>query len=140
MPLPDNPLDLISADLAVWADDLSTKIADAIKGGLSAPGAARLSEQQKLEYYTRQYFNPDGSPNYVGRMREIDRLGPEGFAETLREVLNAHPEFRTPGQAPTASVPMPSGPIAPDGLPTEPSVSVPMPTGPIAPDGLPTRI
>ena len=93
MPLERNPLDKLADELADWADVVSTQIADSLMGGFAAPGAARLSEQQKLEYYSRQLFNPDGSPNMAGRTQEMERLGPTMFAEVFAEVGQAHPEW-----------------------------------------------
>jgi len=93
-----NPLDRVADNVAQWADDLSTAMAEAIKGGLSAPGAAQLSEQAKFEYYTRQFFEPDGSPNMLGRAQEMARLGPEGFEQVLREILAVFPDWKQPAE------------------------------------------
>lgn len=135
MPRSANPLDKLAAELGEWVDLISTQIADSVMGGFSAPGAAQLNERQKLDYYTRQFFNPDGSPNDQGRAQEMQRLGPEGFAEVWNEVISAHPELKPPPQQPY--VPGYRGPddipgtdIAPDGLP-EKGAQV------LAPDGLP---
>lgn len=145
MPLQENPLDRVAAELADWADVISTRIADGIKGGFQAPGAAALSEHQKLEYYTAQMFGPDGQPNLEGRAKLMDRMGPEQFAEVYAEVTSAHPELKPPEAQPF--VPgyrgpdgLPGSDIAPDGLPATgaqvtpaTSTAVPMPNGPIAP-------
>ena len=137
MPLPQNPLDQLAAELGEWVDQISTQIADSVIGGFSAPGAAQLSEQQKMEYYVRQFFNPDGTPNDQGRAQEMQRLGPEGFAEVWNEVIRAHPELKPPEQPETPPLTGAIGPdglpgldIAPDGLPRE-GARV------LAPDGLP---
>lgn len=100
MPLPQNPLDQLADELGAWVDEVSTRIAQSVVGGYAAPGAARLSEQQKMAYYSRQFFNPDGSPNDAGRAQEMQRLGPEGFAEVWKEVLDAHPEWAPPPEEP----------------------------------------
>lgn len=97
-----NPLDRLADELAEWADQVSTQIADSLLGGFAAPGAAQLSEQQKLEYYTRQLFLPDGRPNLEGRVQEMERLGPEGFAEVYAEVIRHHPEWAPPAEQPFA--------------------------------------
>lgn len=110
-----NPIDLLATNLAAWAEEISSQMADAIKGGLSAPGAAQLSEQQKLEYYTATLFNPDGSPNLQGRVKVEDKVGPEGLAAAVAEVLKAHPEWRQPEITDythpkgMGQIPMPSG-------------------------------
>lgn len=105
---PQNPLDTLSENLAEWIDVISGEMADAIIGGLSAPFSQPLSEADKLEYYTRQMFNPDGTPNYAGRTAQLQRLGPVQFAETLKEVLKAHPEWKQ--QAPSLEEPPPFEP------------------------------
>lgn len=94
MPLRQSPLDTLAQNLAEWADQISSEMADALRGGLAAPGAARLSQQQLLEYYSQQLFNSDGTPNYEGRAHEMQRLGPVGFAETMKDVLAAHPQWK----------------------------------------------
>lgn len=93
MPQP-NPLDLVATDIAYWIDSEAEQIAAALIGGMAAPFSARVSEKDKLEYYTAQLFNPDGSPNYAGRTQEMNRLGAVGFAEVFKQVLRVHPEYR----------------------------------------------
>lgn len=119
-----NPLDKLAEELGEWIDQISSAIADSVLGGFAAPGAAQLNEQQKLEYYSRMLFNPDGTPNDAGRAQEMQRLGPEGFAEVYQEVTRAHPEWAA--QQPVTGPPL-TGAIGPDG----------MPGLDIAPDGLP---
>jgi hypothetical protein len=75
--------------------------------GGTAPFAAQLTEADKLRYYTRQLFNPDGTPNMQGRAQEMQRLGPEGFALVYKAVLKAHPEFVVPTPPPGAVIPEP---------------------------------
>lgn len=103
MPEP-NPLDVMAEGLAEWADNISTRIADGIKGGFNAPGAAQISERQKLAFYTRQMFNADGTPNYEGRQQTLERLGPDGFAEVFSEVASVHPELMPPEIPPNATL------------------------------------
>jgi hypothetical protein len=88
-------LDDVANDLALWIDDTSNKIALAFAPG-RAPFAANLTEDQKLDYYTRALFNPDGSPNVSGRNREVVRLGVEGFGQVYKAVVAAHPELKPP--------------------------------------------
>ena len=113
---PPNPIDVLARSLAEWVLSESKQIADSIKGGLNAPGAASLSEQQKLEYFTHQFFNPDGSPNMDGRAKEMTRLGAVSFAEAYQEVLRAHPEYKQP--SPLEAMPMPA-----EGLPSLPGAA-----------------
>jgi hypothetical protein len=99
MPKP-NPLDQLADNLAEWVLEVSDQMAEAIIGGMSAPFAAPVSEKDKLEYYTRQLFQPDGSPNYQGRVQEMQRLGPEQFVVVLKQVLKAHPQWKQPTATP----------------------------------------
>lgn len=142
MPRRVNQLDLVATDLAAWIETMSDQIAAAMLGGASAPFAARLTEAQKLEYYTRQLFNPDGSPNTAGRNQEIARLGPQGFRTVYAAVLKEHPELKPaelpdeemtptplPGSTPhlAPEPPMLTGGAVPPGLP--PGVGQPPPPG-----------
>jgi hypothetical protein len=85
--------DDVANDLALWIDETASKVALAL-APRTAPFAVQLSEEQKLEIYTRQLFNPDGSPNDAGRQAQLARLGPEGFAQVYKLVVRAHPELR----------------------------------------------
>jgi hypothetical protein len=96
-------LDDVASDLAFWIDDTANKVALAFAPG-RAPFSAPITEQQKLEYYTRQLFNPDGSPNQAGRGQQIARLGAESFAQVYKAVIAAHPELKPPTE-PTMEVP-----------------------------------
>jgi hypothetical protein len=95
----ESSIDRLADELAHWAIDFSDKIAAAIQGGVHAPNSAHLTEQQKLDYYTRQFFDAAGAPNLAGRAQEMQRLGPEGFGETFAAVLKAHPEYKQPAQS-----------------------------------------
>jgi hypothetical protein len=135
MPLAQNPLDKLSTDLAEWVDQISTQIADGLRGGLAAPGAARLNQSQLLEYYTHQFFNPDGSTNMEGRAHEMARLGPVRFAEAMHDVLDAHPEWKQqvlpPLPPPTPAAPMIPA-MAQGGIVTQPTVALIGEAGPEA--------
>ena len=100
-----NTLDLVAEDLAAWIDELANQLADALSLGGSAPFAAQLTEQQKLDYWTAQMFSPDGSPNLAGRAKAMQTLGPEGFATVYKAVLKAHPDLAVPSPPPGAAIP-----------------------------------
>lgn len=128
--------DDVANDLALWIDDTATEVALAL-APRQAPFAVSLSEEQKLDIYTRLLFNPDGSPNTAGRAKELARLGPEGFAQVYKAVVKAHPEYRPAVQANPDSIealaPMPPAP--PPGPPAVPPMAgpagpPPMPPGP----------
>jgi hypothetical protein len=93
-----NPTDVLATNLALWAEDISTRIADGVRGGVAAPNAAKVSQPELLAYYTHQLFNPDGTPNFAGRIQEMQRIGAVRFAEALDEVLKAHPEWKQSGR------------------------------------------
>jgi hypothetical protein len=119
-----NTLDLVAEDLAQYIDDLSSQIAEAMSAGGTAPFAAQITEQEKLNYYTAALFSPDGTPNMQGRAREMQRLGPEGFASVYKAVIHAHPNLAIPAPPPGATIPPsefptigPAGPHLP-GLPS----------------------
>jgi len=87
-------LDEVADDLSEWIDATAEAIATAFTPQGIAPFSAHLSEREKLEYYRSQLFNPDGSPNTTGRTAQLQRLGPEGFAQVYKAVVSAHPELR----------------------------------------------
>ena len=114
-------MDEIALDLAMWIDETATEVALAFAPA-RAPFSAKVTEQQKLEFYKTRLFDPDGSPNVSGRNEEMARLGEEGFAKVYKAVVQAHPELKPPpqelGGLPPAPGPlMPPGPPQPAGLP-----------------------
>lgn len=130
-----NMLDDVAGDLALWIDDVATKVALAFAPARS-PFSARVTEDQKLEFYKARLFNADGSPNLQGRAEEAQRLGPEGLGHVYKAVVQRWPELKPPEAAPlevpdewptAAPAPTPAGsvPPGPGGLPPGP-----LPTGP----------
>lgn len=114
MPQP-TMFDDIANDLALWIDEVSSKVALAL-APRTAPFAVQLTESQKLDIYTRLMFNPDGSPNEQGRAAQLARLGPDGFATVYKAVIQAHPELKPPPvdtDSIEALAPAPPGPLAP---------------------------
>lgn len=61
---------------------------NAVLGGERAPGSADLSEAEKLDYYRRHFFNPDGTPNDDERAKIINRVGLQRFGEIFAEVTS----------------------------------------------------
>lgn len=117
MPEPtQHPFDGIADDLYDWMTGEVDYFVDAIKGGHRAPFAAPTKEAEKRVYYTRQVFNsnPDGSPNYdspntQGRDMLLKRLGTQGYAEVIREVM---PKAGTPAPVEDEADPL-NGPAVP---------------------------
>jgi len=138
-------LDDVANDLALWIDKTATEVALAFSPA-RAPFSAQISEQQKLEFYKNQLFNPDGSPNQQGRQQEIARLGAEGFGHVYQAVLRAYPQLK-PAPVPEVEVPEewptagPPGP--PPGMPMMPPGAGPgagLPVGGMGPPGPPPPI
>lgn len=73
--------DQVARELADWLDTERVQLAAALRAGGRAPFAAKVSEKEKLEFYARQFFNPDGTRNTAGIQRTLERVGPEGFAK-----------------------------------------------------------
>lgn len=76
----------VADELADWLGATSDALVEGLVGAGPAPFAAKASEAEKLDYYERQLWNPDGSPNISGRQREMDRLGPTQWAEVFSQV------------------------------------------------------
>lgn len=106
-----NVLDQVAEELADYVDQMATELAEELMAGGTAPFAAQLTEQQKLDFYTNQLFNPDGTVNHQGRAEQMQRLGPEAFAVVFKAVIHAHPTLMIPA-------PPPGAPIVPSPFPT----------------------
>lgn len=102
-----NMLDGVAEELSYWIDDIANQLAEGMSAGGTAPFAAQITEDDKLRYYTKAFFNPDGSPNLQGRAQEMQRLGPENFALTFKDVIKAHPNLAVPPPPLGAAIPAP---------------------------------
>jgi hypothetical protein len=128
--------DDIAQDLADWIDRTANEMALAMAPRGVQPFAADMTQQQKMQYYRSRLFNADGSPNQSGRAAEVQRLGPEGFANVYKAVIQAYPELRQAAAPGPVGAPVP-GPAAapvgrslrPPGLP--PLAPAPVPGGPV---------
>jgi len=136
MPARVNQLDIVAIDLAQWIEEVSDEAVESLKGGAAAPFAARLTEAQKIAYYTTQLFNPDGTPNPQGRDQQLARLGPRGFRLVYDAVIKANPGLRIP--PPPDGTPNPSelGGL-PQGAPMAPMLPPGMPPPGMPPPGMP---
>lgn len=132
-------LDDVAGDLAQWIDQTAESVALAFAPARS-PFSARITEEQKLQFYRSRLFNPDGSPNLQGRSEEVARLGPEGLGRVYKAVVQHWPELKPP-EAPPLEVPAQwpqpgpmSGPPGPGGLvPPGPPPGMPGMPGPAGP-------
>lgn len=85
-------LDDLADDLFEWIQEEIEALTFAFKAGGRSPFAAPVNEAQKLAFYTRAFFNKDGSPNEAGRKATMARIGldgPEGYVETMRKVVRS---------------------------------------------------
>lgn len=117
-----NVFDLVADDLAEWIDRMSDQLVEGIASGGRAPFSAQLTEAQKLDYYTAQYFNPDGTPNVQGRATQIQRLGPEAFGMVYKAIIKAHPDLTIPSPPPGVQIQPAPFPGAPPPTPKLPGL------------------
>lgn len=87
MPPQQHPLEEMGSALADWIEDVSDELAEALRDGGRAPFEARLTKLQQLAYYDVEFFLPSGQPNVQGRQAELQRLGPQQYANAMRAVL-----------------------------------------------------
>jgi hypothetical protein len=83
-------LDDLTEDLFAWIQTETAVLVHAFRAGGRSPFAAQITESDKLVFYTRALFNPDGSDNVQGRAETLARLGPEEYARTVAMVRSAH--------------------------------------------------
>lgn len=104
--------DQVSSELATWLDNTAGHLTSAMYDGNRAPFAAPINKRQQMEYYTKAFFNPDGTPNVPGRNAEMERLGVQGYTTAMQQVLSARGQGAI--GAPPATAPM-VDPMAPQG-------------------------
>jgi hypothetical protein len=146
MPGQTTMMDDIADDLSVWIDQTANEVALAFAPA-RAPFSAKITEEQKLQYYKDQLFNPDGSPNVQGRDQQQARLGADGFAQVYNAVIRRWPELKppepeeveVPDEWPAAPPAAPQGPPPgpPGMMPMLPGGGLPGPGGPPGPPGPP---
>lgn len=91
MPNPHS-YDLVAERLAEWINETAGSLADGFREHGKAPFAADASQRELMAYYSEQFFNPDGSPNSLGRQAQQGRLGDLGYYRALAEVTQARME------------------------------------------------
>ena len=77
-------LDSLADDLHDWMQTEIDVMTRALREGGRSPFAARVTEADKLRFYQRAFFNPDGSPNQVGRQQTLARIGVEGYVTVMK--------------------------------------------------------
>jgi hypothetical protein len=90
-PRPPRPrqgsLESIADELAEWVEGMSASIAGSLLDDQGRPPfGAPVTGAERLRYYDRQFFLPDGRPNLEGRQREAQRLGEAAYQQTLARV------------------------------------------------------
>lgn len=100
-----HPWDEVSDELLTWLTEEPEYYVEALRSGHQTPFSADVSEQDKLDYYRRQVFmqNPDGSinfdePNGEGRDMLIKRVGIDGYAQIMSQVMPKAGMRAMPGQ------------------------------------------
>lgn len=64
-----------------YIENESQAVVDMIVGDDPVPFSGPATEKQKLAYYRRFFFNPDGSENKQGQSQLMSRVGPQGFVQ-----------------------------------------------------------
>src|SRR5262245_7076199 len=93
-PRPPEPrpgsMESIADELAEWIEGMSAAIAGSMLDDQGRPPfGAPVTGAERLTYYDRQFFLPDGRPNLEGRQREAMRLGEAAYQQTLARVALA---------------------------------------------------
>jgi hypothetical protein len=96
----ENLFDLAWQEIREWLIDTPIELADAIRGGGEGPFAANISETEKLDYYDRLLFLPDGQENAAGREALLERVGMRQFAVVMAEVMKRRRPGLPVGQEP----------------------------------------
>lgn len=79
-----------------FMENTPDQLVDLFLGGENSPFAADLSPADKIAYYESKFFNPDGSPNQIGRQEELARLGVADYIKTLGQMQKLHDLFSPP--------------------------------------------
>lgn len=106
-------LDAVADEVAEWMKAMEDYAVEMLLDDGRAPFAANVTEAQALDWYERQFFNADGSPNAAGRAKQLERLGPQGYAQAMSAVLKRR------GQASALQTGQPAQPSAPGAMPPE---------------------
>lgn len=81
---PQHWLDGIGDELVTRMGDNVNWLTEAFLDGARPPGAADVSEAEKLDYYHRKMFNPDGTPNEQERSNILNRVGIKNYTEIMQ--------------------------------------------------------
>jgi hypothetical protein len=73
----------VSDRVATWLDDMPERLATRFMMGGRPPFTAQISEQEKLELFEHDFFNPDDTPNEQKRAMWYEIVGPDGYKQIL---------------------------------------------------------
>lgn len=90
--------DELAGDLADWIEAMSDSVAEEILGSVFRPQVVQPSRAEALAYWRTLMFNPDGSPNGIGREQVLARSGVDGF-EKIAKALQAQDRGEQDGEA-----------------------------------------
>jgi hypothetical protein len=79
-------LEQVADELAQWVEEMSDSVAEGLMEGGRSPFTAQATEAEKLDYYERLLFLPDGQPNAQGRAALMERLTTEDFIRVMNAV------------------------------------------------------
>lgn len=82
-------LDDLADELFDWMQEEIEALTFAFQAGGRSPFAAPVSEAQKLAFYTRAFFNKDGSPNEAGRKATMARVGVDEYVKAMKSVMQS---------------------------------------------------
>lgn len=81
---PQHWLDGVGDELVQRMNENVDYLTEAFLDGARAPGAADINEDQKLDWYRRKMFNPDGTPNEKERSNILNRVGVRNYVEIVK--------------------------------------------------------
>lgn len=85
-----HPADLLSQDVLDYVEEMSDYLARSILGSPLSPATAPMTSAQKLQYFSRQFWMPDGQPNQQGRDALQAKYGARGFQTIVEALAKRH--------------------------------------------------
>ncbi|HXI15864.1 MAG TPA: hypothetical protein VNM48_05790 [Chloroflexota bacterium] len=79
-------LDTLVEDVAAYIEDSASYLAEAMLEDGRAPFEARLTEQERYDYFRGLLWNEDGTPNQEGRQHLMGSGGVDEYARVYRWV------------------------------------------------------
>lgn len=73
--------DMVAQEIASWIETRATQVAEALLGSPLRPQVVQPSRADTLAYFEPLFFNPDSTPNAVGRQQVMDQYGAAEYEE-----------------------------------------------------------